>query len=226
MVSRVQLSATTSRPLVLRQDPDADLSRYTTTGKGKTHGGMTTGDSHMGFKTASTVCPIKSQLIQVKFGAERLCTGCLNRTEPIGQNRAENVDHLPITVIDGGELATNALDSSRQHPVLKGCAIAQRSRLARQDRHIMPGIVNRLAAPETAPMLGDNFAMLSDQDPVGVSVYLHRATQRLRHDRVLVVVKTDKTGLRDGGRNRVESVKPPGITNEAWPLGLEDRPDC
>src|SRR5215469_4738148 len=64
MVSRVQLSATTSRPLVLRQDPDADLSRYTTTGKGKTHGGMTTGDSHMGFKTASTVCPIKSQLIQ------------------------------------------------------------------------------------------------------------------------------------------------------------------
>src|SRR5215469_18057806 len=67
MVSRVQLSATTSRPLVLRQDPDADLSRYTTTGKGKTHGGMTTGDSHMGFKTASTVCPIKSQLIQIRF---------------------------------------------------------------------------------------------------------------------------------------------------------------
>src|SRR5215469_814036 len=66
MVSRVQLSATTSRPLVLRQDPDADLSRYTTTGKGKTHGGMTTGDSHMGFKTASTVCPIKSQLIQLR----------------------------------------------------------------------------------------------------------------------------------------------------------------
>src|SRR5215469_16822139 len=65
MVSRVQLSATTSRPLVLRQDPDADLSRYTTTGKGKTHGGMTTGDSHMGFKTASTVCPIKSQLIHL-----------------------------------------------------------------------------------------------------------------------------------------------------------------
>src|SRR5215469_8965494 len=65
MVSRVQLSATTSRPLVLRQDPDADLSRYTTTGKGKTHGAMTTGDSHMGFKTASTVCPIKSQLIHL-----------------------------------------------------------------------------------------------------------------------------------------------------------------
>ena len=38
----------TSRPLVLRQDPDADLSRRTTTGKGKTHGGMTTGDSHIG----------------------------------------------------------------------------------------------------------------------------------------------------------------------------------
>src|SRR5215469_15706889 len=70
MVSRVQLSATTSRPLVLRQDPDADLSRYTTTGKGKTHGGMTTGDSHMGFKTASTVCPIKSQLIHFKLSQD------------------------------------------------------------------------------------------------------------------------------------------------------------
>src|ERR1700730_18074210 len=24
----------------------------------------------------------------------------------------------------------------------------------------------------------------------------------------------------------MEPVEPPGITNEAWPLGLEDRPDC
>ena len=95
---------------------------------------------------ASPCQDVENDVARVKFGAERLCTGCFNRTKPIGQNRTENVDHLPITVIDGGELATNALDSSRQHPVLKVCAIAQRSGLARQDRHIMPGIVNRLSA--------------------------------------------------------------------------------
>src|SRR5262249_7888133 len=102
----------------------------------------------------------------------------------------------------------------------------QRSRLARQDRYVMPGIVDCLAAPETAPMFGDDLAILADHDPVGVGMDLDWATQRLCYDRVLVVVETDETGLRDGSRNSVEPVEPPSITNETWPLGLEDRPDC
>jgi hypothetical protein len=40
----------------------------------------------------------------------------------------------------------------------------------RHERHVMPGIINRLAAPETAPMLGDEVAILADHNPVGVSV--------------------------------------------------------
>ena len=90
----------------------------------------------------------------------------------------------------------------------------------------MPGIVNRLAAPETAPVLGDDLTILADHNAVGASVHLHRATQRLRFDRVFVVVETDETGLRDGSRGSVKPVKPPGIMDEAWPLSLEDRPDC
>src|ERR1700741_1522741 len=122
---------------------------------------------------------IENDVARVEFGAERLDTGRLDRTEAVGQYRTEDVDHLPITVIGGSELATNALEGAGQQPVLKGRAVAQRSRLARQDRHVMPGIVDCLAAPETAPMLGDDLAILADHDPVGISVHLYRATQRL-----------------------------------------------
>ena len=85
---------------------------------------------------------VENDVARVELGAERLGTGRLDCTEPIGQYRAEDINHLPMAVIDRSQFATNALDCSRQQPVLKGCAVAQRSRLARQDRHIMPGIVN------------------------------------------------------------------------------------
>src|SRR5215472_15485544 len=45
---RIQRAPAPSGSLVLWQDPDADLSWRATTGKGKTHGGMTTRDSHIG----------------------------------------------------------------------------------------------------------------------------------------------------------------------------------
>ena len=37
---------------------------------------------------ASPCQDVENDVARVKFGAERLCTGCLNRTEPIGQARA------------------------------------------------------------------------------------------------------------------------------------------
>jgi hypothetical protein len=43
----------------------------------------------------------------------------------------------------------------------------------------MPGIVNRLATPETVLMLGDDLTILSDHDAVGVSVQLHRVKPRI-----------------------------------------------
>ena len=57
---------------------------------------------------------VENDVARVEFGDERLGTGRLNCTEPIGQYRAEDVDHLPIAISDGDELATNALDRSRQ----------------------------------------------------------------------------------------------------------------
>jgi len=188
--------------------------------------GLRRQDGNRGRCIASPGQDVENDVARVEFGAERLGTGRLDRTEAIGQYRPEDVDHLPITVIGGSELATNTLECAGQQPVLEGCAVAQRSRLARLDRHVMPGIVDCLAAPETAPMLGDDHAILADHNAVGVGMDLDWATQRLRYDRVLVVVETDETGLRDGSRDSVEPVEPPSITNQAWPLGLEDRPDC
>src|SRR5262249_56071534 len=83
--------------------------------------------------------------------AQRLATRGLNRRQPVAQHGGEDIDHLPVAVIDGGELAPNTLQTGRQHPVLERRAIAQGTRLARQDRHIMPGIEDRLIAPEAPP---------------------------------------------------------------------------
>jgi hypothetical protein len=70
--------------------------------------------------------------------------GRLDSWQPVGDHRCEDVDHLPIAVIDAGELAPDALHRGRQHPVLERCAIAQGSGLAGEHRHVMPGVVDRL----------------------------------------------------------------------------------
>jgi hypothetical protein len=56
---------------------------------------------------------------------DRLGTGGLDGRQPVGEHRREDVDHLPIAVVDTGELASHALHGGRQHPVLERRAIAQ-----------------------------------------------------------------------------------------------------
>jgi hypothetical protein len=63
-------------------------------------------------------------------------------------SRGEDVDHLPIAVIGTGELAPHALHRRGQHPVLEGCAVAQGAGLAGEHRHVMPGVINRVATAE------------------------------------------------------------------------------
>ena len=65
-----------------------------------------------------------------------------------------------------------------KHPVLEGCAVAQRAGLARQYRHVMPGITGRRAAAEDARMLGDDTAVLPDHDAIGIGVDLDRSCRR------------------------------------------------
>ena len=80
--------------------------------------------------------------------SDRLGAGRFDRRQPVGEHRGEDIDHLPIAVVGAGELAPHTLHRGWQHPVLEGCTVAQGAGLAGEHRHVMPGVVDRLAAAE------------------------------------------------------------------------------
>jgi hypothetical protein len=49
--------------------------------------------------------------------------GRLDRSQPVGENRGEDVDHLPVAIVGAGELAPHALHRGRQNPVLEGAPL-------------------------------------------------------------------------------------------------------
>jgi hypothetical protein len=117
---------------------------------------------------------------------------------------------------------SNAVGSTQS---LNGRAVAQSARLARQNRHVVPGIINRLAATKAAPMFADDPPVLADHDAIGVGVDVDRPTNGAGADRVFVVVEPDQAGLRHRGRQGVEPVEAATIGNELRPLFLEHLPD-
>ena len=135
------------------------------------------------------------------------------------------LDHLAIAVVDAGELAPDPVDAGGQHPVLEGRAIPQGAGLAGQHRHVVPGIEDRLVAPEAAGMLADDPAVLAQLDPIGIGPDLDRPADGTGRDRVSVVVEAHQAGLGDRGRHRVEAVEAAGIGNQARPLLFEHLPD-
>ena len=140
---------------------------------------------------------------------DRLSAGGLDRRQPIGEHRGQDIDHLPIAVIDAGELAPYPLHGGRQHPVLEGGAVAQGAGLAGQHRHVMPRIVNRHAAAERATMFGDDAPVLADYDAIRIGMDLDRTPDGAGGYRVFVVVETHQAGLRDRSRHGVESIDRP-----------------
>ena len=125
-----------------------------------------------------------------RFGARGL-----DRRQSVGEHRGEDVDHLPIAIVGTGEFAPHAFHRRRQHPVLEGCAVAQSAGLAGEHRHVMPGVVDSLAAPERSGMLGDNAPVLADYDTIRIGVNLNRTTDSTGRHRVLVVVEAHQAGL-------------------------------
>ena len=82
---------------------------------------------------------------------ERLNASRLDRRQSVGEHRGEDFDHLPIAVVGAGKLAPHPIEHRRQHPVLERRAVSQSAGLARQNRHVMPGIIDRLA-PGRGPL--------------------------------------------------------------------------
>src|SRR5262245_32064578 len=103
----------------------------------------------------------------------------------------------PIAVNGAGELAPDALHRGRQHPILEGCAVAQGTGLAGEHRHVMPGIVDRLAAAERPGVLADDPAVLADHDAVRIGMDLDRSPDRAGGYRVFIVVEAHQAGLGD-----------------------------
>jgi len=96
-----------------------------------------------------------------------------------------------------------------------------RAGLPGEHRHVMPGIVDRLAAAEAATMLADNRAVLADHDAIGIGLDLDRPANGTRSDRVLVVVEPHQAGLRDRCLDRVEPVERSADRHQLRPLGFE-----
>ena len=91
---------------------------------------------------------------------------------PSRKHRGEDIDHLAIAIVLASEFAPDALHGGRQQPVLEGRAIAKSAGFTDQYRHVMPGIVDRLATAEGTAMLGDNPPVLADDDAVGIGLDL------------------------------------------------------
>src|ERR1700721_222114 len=92
-----------------------------------------------------------------------------------------------------GDFAADQLQCRRQHPVLERRAVAQRTGLADQHRHIVPGIEYRLVATEAPGMLAHQPSVLAQFDPLGIRADLHRPPNRMGRHRVAVVVEADET---------------------------------
>src|SRR5437879_10118514 len=154
------------------------------------------------------------------FGAGRL-----DSRRAVGQHRRQHLDHLAVAIIRALQLTPYALQAGRQEPVLEGSAVTQCAGLPGEHRHVMPRIVDRLAAAEAAAMLADDCAILADHDTIGIGLDLDWPTDRTRGDRVLVVVEAHQAGFRDRGLRRVEPVEWPSNLHELRPLRLESLPD-
>src|SRR5271165_7225171 len=112
-----------------------------------------------------------------------------------------------------------------QQPVLEGRAVSERAGLPGQYRHVMPGVVDRLAATKLTAMLADNRAVLADDDALGIGLDLDRPADGARTDRVLIVVEPHQAGLRHRCLGGVKAVERADDLYELRALRLKHLPD-
>src|SRR6202035_5779980 len=124
---------------------------------------------------------------------------------------ADSTLTISVAIIRAPQLTPHELQAGRQEPVLEGGAVTQGTGLPGEHRHVMPGIVDRLAAAEAAAMLAGDCALLADHNVIGIGLDLDRPSHGARGDRVLVVIEAYQAGLGDRRLRRVEPVEWPGI---------------
>lgn len=152
---------------------------------------------------------------------EGFAAGRLDRLKSVIADATQDLNHLPIAVIAALQLAPDCGHGRWQHPGLERRLVPQGSGFACQNRHIMPGIIDGLAAAEDTCMLTDDHPVLPDDDPLGIGMHIDGPTDCRGKHRVFVVIETHRAGLRHRGRHAVEAVEGTNIGHELRPLGLE-----
>src|SRR3546814_13939801 len=99
------------------------------------------------------------------------------------------------------------MQRGRQIPVLERRAITERAGLVREDREIMPRIVNGAVPTEVALMLPDDLFAATDDDATGIGTHLHGPPRGRRHDRVAVPHKAAEAGSGEGVLALTEAVE-------------------
>lgn len=155
---------------------------------------------------------------------ERFSARCFDSIQPIRQNRAENIHHLPIAIGCSPQLALDPPHGRWQLPLLEGGTIPQGTGLPCEHGDVVQRVVDIFAASEDARMLTHELSILPELDAFSISADLDGTADGMSLDRVAVVVEPDEAGLRDRGRHRMVSVEGASIGHKAWALSLEDVP--
>ncbi len=113
---------------------------------------------------------VENDIGAMKAFSQGFRAGNFDRRQSVRQHGGKKFDHLAVAVIGTGKFSPHALQGGGQSPILERSAIAQGAWLASQDRHVVPWIINRFAAPIAARMLRNDASLLADDDPIGVSV--------------------------------------------------------
>ena len=137
--------------------------------------------------------------------------GGLHRDQPIVPDAGQDLNHLPIAIITALQPAPDRGHRRWKNPVLKRGTIAQSARFTRQNRHIVPGIIDSRAPTKGADMLSDDLhdelpgvppsmlsddhSILPDNDPIGIGMHIDGLTDCRGQNRVFVVVKPHRAGF-------------------------------
>lgn len=119
----------------------------------------------------------------------------LHRRHSFRQHSTEDLHHLAVAIRGALQLASDLFESSGKNPVLERCAVTQRPGFAKQNRHIMPGIVDRSVSAEVTRVVSDQSALLPDLDPLSIGPDLDLPPDSRCRNRVFVVVEAHETGF-------------------------------
>ena len=70
--------------------------------------------------------------------------GGFDSLQPVIWHATQDLDHLPVAVIAAAQLTSDRGHGRRQNPIFERGTVAQRTRFAGQNRHIVPWIVDCL----------------------------------------------------------------------------------